>query len=30
MNNTTMMLTTAMLFALLVTAVLGLPEAAGA
>jgi hypothetical protein len=30
MNNTTMMLTTAMLFALLVTAVLGSPEAARA
>jgi hypothetical protein len=30
MNNTTMMLTTAMLFALLVIAVLGLPEAAWA
>jgi hypothetical protein len=30
MNNTTMILTTAMLFALPVTAVLGLPEAAGA
>jgi hypothetical protein len=30
MNNTTMMLTTAMLFALLITAVLGLPAAAWA
>jgi hypothetical protein len=30
MNNTTMMLTTAMLFALLITAVLGLSEAAEA